>query len=194
MKVMSFLSKLCVVLLERQTVIFAQKKFISTAILIYQRCPLILNNRVVLRCGLIITNGQSNLRTGLIAAAHGQFTNIRQVATVCISPNTRFLGPTRVKLSNGISIGSAVLHSSRHRVALLYNEPSLFPLKLPLPMRELDLHQIYVSLGPPESSTQRAPRSVQPFCRARYCDRQTDRPTNRPRYSVSNNKTHHICA
>jgi len=39
----------------------------------------------------------------------------------------------------------------------------------------LDLHLIHGSLGPPESLTEMASRSVQPFCRAHYCDRETDR-------------------
>ena len=38
-----------------------------------------------------------------------------------------------------------------------------FPPKLPLPMGDLDPHLIHASLGPPESSTQTAARSVQPF-------------------------------
>jgi len=33
-------------------------------------------------------------------------------------------------------------------------------------------------VGPPEFSNQTTSRSVQPFCRAHYCDRQTDRPTD----------------
>jgi len=40
------------------------------------------------------TSGQSNLITGRIAAAHGQFNGIRQVAPVCTPPNICFLGPT----------------------------------------------------------------------------------------------------
>jgi len=36
------------------------------------------------------------LTTGRIAAAHEQFSGIRQVAPVRTSPNTCFLGPTRV--------------------------------------------------------------------------------------------------
>ena len=43
------------------------------------------------------------------------------------------------------------------------------------------------SLVPPESASQTASRSVQPFfCGAHDCDR----PTDRPRYSVGNNRPH----
>jgi len=47
-------------------------------------------------------------QNGRIAAAHGQFSGIRQVVSVCTPPNTCFLGPTRVHNPYGISIGSAV--------------------------------------------------------------------------------------
>jgi len=44
-----------------------------------------------------------------ITPAHGRLNRIRQVAQICTSPsNTCFLGPTRVHIPNGISIGSAV--------------------------------------------------------------------------------------
>jgi len=58
-----------------------------------------------------ITDGQSNLTKGRIAAAaaHARFKVIRRVAPVCIPPNTRFLGPARVQILNGISISSDVL-------------------------------------------------------------------------------------
>jgi len=56
------------------------------------------------------------------------------------------------------------------------------PSKLPLPIGDLDPHG---SLGPPESSTQTASRSVQPFCRVDYCDRLD--------YLVGNNRPHLTC-
>ena len=58
------------------------------------------------------TSGQSNLTRGRIAAAHGRFSGIRQVALECIPANTWFLGPTGVQIPNGISIGSAVFERS----------------------------------------------------------------------------------
>jgi len=73
---------------------------------------------VVVHAGL--TSGQSNLTTGRIAAVHGQFNDIRQVAPVC-TPPTRFLWPTRVLNSNGISIGSAVLAQLTAQRQYTYN-------------------------------------------------------------------------
>jgi len=52
--------------------------------------------------------GQSNLTQSRIAAAHGRSNRIRQVALMCTPSNTWLLGPTRVHIPNGISIGSAV--------------------------------------------------------------------------------------
>jgi len=54
-----------------------------------------------------------------------------------------------------------------------------FPSKLRLRMGRSGPHLIHSSLGPPESSTQTASRSVQPFFRAHYCNRQTDKPTDK---------------
>jgi len=63
--------------------------------------------------------------------------------------------------------GSHLTHDSLHRwpqsVPILYNGTPLPPSKLPLPMGDLDPHLIYGSRGPPESSTQMASWSVQPF-------------------------------
>jgi len=53
---------------------------------------------------------------------------------ICIPSNPQFLGPTQVSIQNGISIGSAVLHSSPYSVPLLYNGSLRFPQKLPLPL------------------------------------------------------------
>ena len=52
-------------------------------------------------------------RKGCIAATHGRFNRIRQVAPMCTPSNTWFLGPTRVHNPNDISIGSAVFAGSR---------------------------------------------------------------------------------
>ena len=49
------------------------------------------------------------------------------------------------------------------------------PSKLPLPMGDMDPHLLHGSLGPPESSTQTASRSVQPFLQGSLVW-QTDRP------------------
>jgi len=78
---------------------------------------------------LTVTSGRINLTTGRVAAAHGRFNRIRQVAPVCTPPKACFLGPTRVQIPNGISIVSAVLHSSLQRVPVLYNGHPLPHLK-----------------------------------------------------------------
>ena len=82
------------------------------------------------RCGpmaLMITSGQSNLTPGCIAATHGRFHGVHQVALVCTPSNTCFLGPTGVQIPNGISIGSAVFCIAHHRVSLYFTSG------LPLP-------------------------------------------------------------
>jgi len=57
------------------------------------------------------TSGQSNLtQKGRIAATHGRFNRILQVAPMCASSNTCFLERTaRAHNPNSILIGSAVV-------------------------------------------------------------------------------------
>jgi len=61
---------------------------------------------------IIITGSQNNFTKGRIAAAHGRFSRMRQMAPMCTPSNTCFLGPTQVHIPNGISTGSAVLQGS----------------------------------------------------------------------------------
>ena len=56
---------------------------------------------------------------------------------------------------------------------------SPFPSKLPLLTGDVNSHLIHAFLCPPESSTQMASRSVQPFLQG-----------NRPCYSVGNKRPH----
>ena len=84
------------------------------------------------------TSGQSNLTTGRIAAAHRRFNGIRQVAPVCTSPNACFLGPARVQIPNGISIGSPFLHSSRAESRYTLQWAPFSPLKIALPKGDLN--------------------------------------------------------
>jgi len=123
---------------------------------------------VVRRCGLIIiTNGQSNLSTSLIAAAHGRFNGIRQVVPLCTPPNSCFLRPTRVQIRNGIWIGSAVF---LHLTAECPYIKSIYTLGRPYSLLKIvrvhggsRTHLMHSFIGQPESSTQTASRSVQPF-------------------------------
>ena len=64
-----------------------------------------------------------------------------------------------------------------------YDGAPLPSSKLPLPMGDLDPHLIHGYLGPPESKSQRASRSVQPFLQDSR-SWQTDQQTDGPRYSV----------
>jgi len=76
--------------------------------------------------------------------------------------NTCLLGTTWVHNLNGISIGSAVF--AQMIAHCLYTlKWGAHPLKIALPMGDLDHHQTHGSLGPPACSTQMASRSVQPF-------------------------------
>ena len=68
-----------------------------------------------------------------------------------------------------------------------------FPLKLPQNCRftrGVRTHLKHSSLGPPNSTPQTASRSVRPFFQGSRYDRATDRQTDRPRYSVCNNRPH----
>jgi len=75
---------------------------------------------------------------------------------------TRFFGPIRAHIPNGISTGSAVFAqmTAECPYALQWDAP--FPLQnCPFPWGDMDPHLIHGSLGPPKSSTQMASRSVQ---------------------------------
>jgi len=97
---------------------------------------------------------------------------------------TQFLRPIRAHNPNGISIGSAVLHRWQQSVPILCNGTPLPPSKLPLPIGYLDPHLIHGSLGPPESWTQMASRSMQAFLQSSLVW-QTDRPTDHATWSVT---------
>ena len=92
------------------------------------------------------------------------------------------------------SPGVASVHSTQHMPPWANPLESVFiPKNCAFAWGDLDL--THGLLSPPESSTQTASRSVQPFLHGSlYCDRetdrQTDRPTGTPRYSVCNNRPH----
>jgi len=112
----------------------------------------------MLRCGVImITSGEINLTTGCIAATHGWFNRICQVAPSTPSTKTCFLGPIGDQIPNGISIGSAVFAqlTAESRYTLQWAAP--FALKT-APFR--------MWIWTPSR-----------FCRAHYCIRPTDHTT-----------------
>jgi len=113
------------------------------------------------------------------------FARLRQYVPL---PNTYFHGPTRVQISNGISIGSAILQ----------NVPILsLPLKI-APSHGVWTSILYVVPWPhlspqPGRHFDRFSR----FCTAHYCVRQTDRPRH-TRSVITGNKfdiyrSPHLC-
>jgi len=95
--------------------------------------------------------------------------------------NTWCFGPMQAHNPNGTSIGSAVF--SQMTAECPYIGLPVSPSKLFLPMLASGPHVIHGSLGPPESRTQMATCSFQSFLQGSLV-RQTDRATDRPRYSV----------
>jgi len=89
---------------------------------------------------------------------------------------------------NGISIGSAIFAklTAEGHYTLQYAAPS--PLKLPPSNShgDVNLHLIHDSLGPSDPTT----KQHLDFCRAFYCNRPTDKQTDRPSHSVCNNRPH----
>jgi len=65
--------------------------------------------------------------------------------------------------------------------------PFLLKTKLPLSMGHVNPHLIHGFLDPPEPTTQTVSRLVQPLLQGSLLW-QTDRQTDRPRYSVGNNR------
>jgi len=101
--------------------------------------------------------------------------------------NTWFLGlfePITLTASRSVQ---PFLHSSPQSVPILCNGRP--PSKLPFPMGTSEPNVTHGSLSQLEFITQMASLSVQPFLQ---CSRlwQTDRLTDRPRYSVCNNRPH----
>jgi len=99
--------------------------------------------------------------------------------------NTCFLGHTRVHDPDDRSSRFAQLTLECRRVCL--DMP--FSLKIVPSHGDLDRHLIHGSLGPPDSHHPK--RHLDRFSRrAHNCDRPTDRQTDRPCYTVCNNRPH----
>jgi len=76
-------------------------------------------------------------------------------------------------------------YTDDRRMSLYFTMGCPFPPQnCPFPWGHLDRQLIHGSLGRHESSTKRHLDRFGRFCRAHYCDR----PTDRPRYSVGNNR------
>jgi len=122
---------------------------------------------------------------GCNAAAHGRFNRIRQVAPMCTPCNIithASLGPPESTTKTASGWVQPFLHTAEHFTT---GRP-FAPQNCPFPWVNLDPHLIRDFLGPLEPTIQTASRSVHPFLH----ERQSDRPTDRPRYSVCNNGPH----
>jgi len=75
----------------------------------------------------VITSNQSNLASGRIAAAHGRFRRIRQMAPMYTPTNTWFLGPTIVHIKTASRSVQPLLHRSRQ--SLEFTKAAPFPFK-----------------------------------------------------------------
>jgi len=103
--------------------------------------------------------------------------------------NTWFLRPIQAHNPNGISIGLAVFAQITAESPYTLQWDTTFPLKIALFHGGIWTPSNTWFLGLTRGSTQTAPRSVQPFLQGSLVW-QTDRQTDRPRYSVGNNRPH----
>jgi len=74
----------------------------------------------------VFNKWSNNLTQGRIAAAHGRFSHICQVAPMCTPSNTCFLQCTTQTASQSTQL---FLHSSQQTVPILHNGPPLLALK-----------------------------------------------------------------
>ena len=126
---------------------------------------------------------------GHIAAARRRFSRIRQVTPVCTLPNNGFLHPPDSASRTASRSVEPFWRSSRQRVSILYNGPPLPRLKI-APLRE--------GSGPPSNTWFLGPTrvhlpngiSIGSAVLQGSPSLQTERQTDRPHYSVSNNRPH----
>jgi len=98
---------------------------------------------------------------------------------------TRFRGPMPAQNPNGTSIGSAVFAQTTTQCPYTWQWFSRFPSKLHLAMAWCG-RQCNTWFLEPTQVQQTVTRQLQPFSRAHWCDRLTDRP----RYSAGINGPH----
>jgi len=98
---------------------------------------------------------------------------------------TRFFGPIGAHRPNGISVGSAIFPQMTVECPYTLQWDAHSPPKIcPFPWGDLNPYLIHGPLGPPQSSTQTASRSVQPFLQDSLAW-QTDRPTDHATRSLT---------
>jgi len=120
---------------------------------------------------------------GRIAAAHGRFSRILQVAPMCIPSSTPKSASVPYRCCP-YRVASSISTAGHVRAC-----PGPTPLRrqnCSSVCGDLDAHLIRGSLGPPESTSERHHDRFSCFCRAHRGDWQTDRP----RYSVCSNRSH----
>ena len=134
-----------------------------------------------------IFNGYPGTRSKLIRVPGRQFITFLTplLSTSGLPSNSWFLGPIQAHNPNGISIGLAVFAQMTAECPYTLQWDALPPLKIapssfntwfPGPTRVLNPDGISIS--------------VAVFAGLTKCDRQKDRHTDRPRYSVGNSRPH----
>ena len=131
------------------------------------------------------TSALSNLMQGRIATADQSYSP--GGANVHPTHDSLFFGPTQVHIPNGILIGSAVFAQLTTESSILYNGSPVFRLKIAHSHGRSGFHVIHGFFTPwahlnpyPKRHLDRLSR----FCMAHYCGT----PTDRPHYSVCNNR------
>jgi len=131
----------------------------------------------------LLTTGQSNKTAASPPHVDGSvvFASWRQCAPIYKT----CMGPHHSSSQTASRSVKPFLHCCRQRVPILYSGPPLSPIKIAPSHGISGLHLIHSFLGLPESTTQTASRSV--FAGLTIV---TDRPTDKPHYSVCNNRPH----
>ena len=107
---------------------------------------------------------------------------------MCTPSNTSSLGlPDSASKTASWSV-QPFSHSSHQTVPILYNGPPLRPENRPFTWKGSGPHLMHGSLGPPESTCQTTSDRFSHFCRAHDLDILSDRQTDKPCYSVCNNR------
>jgi len=114
------------------------------------------------------------------------------------SPSGANVHPDQLHASLDHSSPHPKRHLDRHsrfctahgRVAVYFTMGRPFPFIIALGIADLDTRLTHDSLGPLESTTQTAYRSVQQFLQGSRSRVVTDRQTDRPRYIICNNRLH----
>ena len=119
-----------------------------------------------------------------ITAAHGLFNRTYKVAPMWHRLIHASSGPPE----STTQMASVQPFCTAHgRQSLYFTTGRPFPFKIVHSHQEIWILSCRGSLGPPESTTQTASRSVQPFLQGSR-SWQTNRPTDGPRYSVCNSR------